>query len=395
MAEENPHPAESEIHGGTSQSVESGEESGSDVLLESDCDQSGSEPASDEDEDDDDDGENSIKSTRSLDKDTIIEDIIENGRRYCNETYFMPNDEAEQTRLNIIHQIYLILLDGELLKAPLQKGPSRVLDIGTGPGDWAIELAEQYPNAEVIATDISVFDNGPSSVDLPNVFFQLEDAEDEWTYHEPFDLIHIRGLSGAFSDWNAIYRQAFHHLKPGGHIEVADADIAADIINMPNARNSYFNIFVSALQSAAEAAGYPRNQEHLRPAALTAAGFVNVRVHDLTVPIGVWPEEPRQKTLGKMALIALLEGLEATSLRQLTATGNWTAEAVRDLCEKVKAELVVASGMTARVRIITAKKPIPKTRTWRQRYPPESLREALRRLDIHDEQLQNEIVDPP
>lgn len=63
MAEENPHPAESEIHGGTSQSVESGEESGSDVLLESDCDQSGSEPASDEDEDDDDDGENSMLAT--------------------------------------------------------------------------------------------------------------------------------------------------------------------------------------------------------------------------------------------------------------------------------------------------------------------------------------------
>ncbi|KAL2001832.1 hypothetical protein VTN02DRAFT_1152 [Thermoascus thermophilus] len=385
MAEENSQPAEDEPRGGSDQPVECGEEEeeyGSDSPLESDCDSvSGSEES---------DGENSTKSTRLLSGDTIQE-IIENGRRYCNETYFMPNDDAEQTRLNITHQIYLILLDGELLKAPLVKGPSRVLDIGTGPGDWAIELGEQYPNAEIIATDISVFDAGPSSVDLPNVFFQLDDAEDEWAYHEPFDLVHLRGLSGAFSDWGAIYRRAFHHLKPGGHIEVADADVAADIIDIPNSRDSYFSIWVSAMHSAAEACGYPRNQDHLRPAALTEAGFVNVRVYDLTLPVGMWPEEPREKTLGKMALIALLEGLEAASLRQLTATGNWSADAVRDLCDKVKMELVTAHGMTARVRIITAKKPLPRTRTWRERNA-DALNDALKRLEIHDEQLAKDMA---
>ncbi|KAJ5443553.1 uncharacterized protein N7458_007425 [Penicillium daleae] len=61
--------------------------------------------------------ESSIKSTRSYSSKSL-QHIHENGRRYAEETYFMPNDEAELTRLNIVHQIYLILLDNTLTTAP-------------------------------------------------------------------------------------------------------------------------------------------------------------------------------------------------------------------------------------------------------------------------------------
>lgn len=68
-----------------------------------------------------------------------------------------PNDEREQDRLDLVsvlliptrqnfndrqsHHIYLMLLKGELLQAPV-KNPKRVLDLGTGTGLWAIEYAE-------------------------------------------------------------------------------------------------------------------------------------------------------------------------------------------------------------------------------------------------------------
>ncbi|KAJ9266690.1 hypothetical protein DTO212C5_6226 [Paecilomyces variotii] len=324
----------------------------------------------------------SIRSTRSCHKDTI-EDVYENGRRYCNDTYFMPNDEAEQTRLNIAHQVYLIVLDGELTRVPVPRGRARILDIGTGPGDWAVEMGERYPDAEIVATDISVFDIGPSSLGLPNVSFQLDDTEAEWTYHEPFDLIHLRSLSGAFRDWGSVYRQAFNHLKPGGYIEVIDADTAAGVINFPDIRNSYFSILVAAMQSAAERTGFPRNQDHLRPNLLTSIGFTAVRSTEITIPVGVWPEDPRQKTLGKMALISILEGLEAWSLRQLTDTGNWTAEEVRALCDKVKGELVKATGMTAQVRILTGRRPFAHD-IRRGRTDDEMLEEALARLRMRE-----------
>lgn len=289
----------------------------------------------------------------------FIQDVMENGRRYCNSTYFMPNDEAEQTRLNIIHQAFLILLSGDLTKAPVPQGASRILDVGTGPGDWAVEMGERYPDAVIIATDISVFDAGPAVLGLPNVQFQFDDAEEEWTYHESFDLIHFRGLSGSFRDWIAVYRQAFKHLKPGGYVEVVEWDSAADIFNVPKGEtNSYLDILISAMRNIAEATGYPRGREHLQRSSLTSVGFVDVRQYDLPVPIGTWPDDPRQKTLGKMALIVMLEGLEAICLRQLTASGKWTVEEVRDLCEKVKLEILSSERASISVRFLTGRKPM-------------------------------------
>ncbi|KAN0072430.1 S-adenosyl-L-methionine-dependent methyltransferase [Elaphomyces granulatus] len=284
--------------------------------------------------------------------------VVENDRRYCNDTYFMPNDEIEQTRLSIVHQIFLLLLHGELTKVPVPAGACRILDVGTGPGDWTLEMAEQYPDAEIVATDISVFDSGPARMGMPNVCFQLDNAEDEWTYRDPFDLVHLRGLSGAFRDWSSVYRRAFRHLKPGGYIEIADADPAADAIYVPNApKNSYCSILIATMRSAADVAGYPRDGGHLRPRALTAVGFEDVRTSEMTVRVGTGLQDPRERAIGKMTLVGLLEGLEARSLRPLTATGNWTADEVRDLCEKVKTELVAAPGLTLTVRFLTGSKP--------------------------------------
>ncbi|EEA24528.1 conserved hypothetical protein [Talaromyces marneffei ATCC 18224] len=291
--------------------------------------------------------------------DAALQPIHENGRRYCNEIYFMPNDEPEQTRLSIVHQAFLILLDGKLTTASLPPdGPDYVLDVGTGPGDWAVEMGQRYPNTEIFATDISVFDGGPVMIGPPNVHFQLDDADDEWTYHKPFDFIHFRGLSGAFRDWRGVYEQAFKHLKPGGYIEVIDSDPAADIVTFANPNpDSYHNIYVSAMRTAADSLGYPRGREHLDCSLLTSIGFVDVKVQDMTVPIGTWPQDDRQRTLGKMVLISCLESLEARSLRPLTATGRWKVDDVRDLCEKVKQELMKSEGLTMSVRFVTAQKP--------------------------------------
>ncbi|PYH94941.1 hypothetical protein BO71DRAFT_408896 [Aspergillus ellipticus CBS 707.79] len=251
----------------------------------------------------------SITSNNSYEARSITA-VVENGRRYCNDTYFMPNDEPEQTRLNIIHQIYLVLLDGHLTAAPiaLDAPRTRILDIGTGPGDWAIEMSTTYP------TSPSPHRTSASST-------TLDDARDEWTYADgPFDLIHLRGLAG-------------------GHVEVANIDFSADtMISTP--ADSYLRLFSSVLRSAADSIRYPCGMSHLRSAVLDAEGFVDVHVRAYTFPIGLWAEPPRERTLGKMALVALLEGLEAFSLRLLTAKCGWMAEEVRDLCDQVKTELL-------------------------------------------------------
>ena len=60
----------------------------------------------------------------------------------------------EQDRLDLQHHVITLLLNGELHLAPLES-PKRILDLGTGTGLWAIEMADSFPNATVIGTDLS------------------------------------------------------------------------------------------------------------------------------------------------------------------------------------------------------------------------------------------------
>lgn len=54
--------------------------------------------------------------------------------------YKFPNDEREQDRLDMIHHIIKLVLNDRLFLAPIEDGPIRVLDIGTGTGLWATEF---------------------------------------------------------------------------------------------------------------------------------------------------------------------------------------------------------------------------------------------------------------
>ncbi|KAL2067872.1 hypothetical protein VTL71DRAFT_15970 [Oculimacula yallundae] len=300
-----------------------------------------------------------INSTQSL-FENDIEYLTIDERRYC-ENYNMPNDDAEQGRLQMLHEIFLNTLDGHLTLAPLQS-PTMILDIGTGTGEWAIEMAELYPGAEVTGTDIAKIQ--PTSVP-DNMFFQIDDAEYEggWTWQaNTFDLVHIRAMTGAFEDWNNIYREAFRTIKPGGYIEIMDPDVpkfAQHFSDNPLVLK-WFNNFLEA----ARMTGRPMTVEHLDTQLLAAAGFTDIVVTTRTLPCGACQSESGESKTGTYFLHVLFAGTEATSLRLFVEQLGWKLEDVRALCSYVSKSFKAmafdpekSKGFGMDVRIIVARKP--------------------------------------
>lgn len=78
----------------------------------------------------------------------------------------LPNDEQEQSRLDMIHHTWNLQLGGKLICAPIKKEKLRkVLDLGTGTGIWATEIGDEYPDAQVIGVDlVRIFNSDQCSI---------------------------------------------------------------------------------------------------------------------------------------------------------------------------------------------------------------------------------------
>lgn len=112
-------------------------------------------------------------------KSDILNYRFENGRRYHAYkagSYLFPNDDQALDQMDIEHHLQGLMLEKKLHFSPLQN-PTEILDLGTGTGIWAIDMADQHPNATVTGVDLS-----PTQPDWipPNVRFEVDDYTEEW-----------------------------------------------------------------------------------------------------------------------------------------------------------------------------------------------------------------------
>lgn len=73
---------------------------------------------------------------------------------------------------------------------------------------------------------------------------------------------------------------------------------------------------------------------------ITSAGFTHVTERIFTFPIGGWSREPRLRKVGMLNLVAILEGLEAFSMRLLCDVAGWDESDVHALLGDVHDELL-------------------------------------------------------
>ncbi|PGH27758.1 hypothetical protein AJ80_00546 [Polytolypa hystricis UAMH7299] len=273
-------------------------------------------------------GSDATSETQTLDS-LVARYETENGRRYHAYKaghYAFPNDELELDRMDFEHHLFLTLLDHSYHSAPLES-PQRILDLGTGTGIWAIDMADLYPMASVIGTDLSPVQ--PSFVP-PNLQFQVDDFEREWNYSpSSFDLIHTRLLLASISDYPQLLRRAFKHLKPGGYLEMHDIDPGFysddDTIPADSAAAQWSQLFFEGCEKIGHRVPVASEYRTL----FQEAGYVDITVRIEKRPTNYkWPKSNKMKEIGAYTLKNHLDGIHGFSIGLFTRALGWSPEEV-------------------------------------------------------------------
>jgi SAM-dependent methyltransferase len=276
-----------------------------------------------------------VPSTESL-LASIIDYPEEHGRTYHNYKgvkYPFPNDEDEMDRLDLQHHIFSLLFRGNLFLAPISPEPQHILDIGTGSGIWAIEMAERYPFTCVLGTDISA--TQPEWVP-PNCIFQVDDANQNWTFRELFDLIHGRYLRMGV-DKKKFFRQSHEHLKEGGWLEIKEfaLPLCCDDNTLDGTALAQWGDDMMEASKALEA---PFDNPHDYRQWMEEAGFDRVEEFVYHIPLNKW-SNPKKRTLGTWQMTNFLEGIQGLSLALLTKHLNYSRESLEAFLVQVRKDI--------------------------------------------------------
>lgn len=295
-----------------------------------------------------------------------------------------PNDRCENERQGYQHELFTLCLGGALTftKLPLEKLTAEtphfhILDVGSGGGHWAMEMALNNPLVDVLGIELSCA-NLPKEVP-PNLTFEIADAAEDWP-PRLYDFIHLRNLvGGGIRDWHRLIVQAFDHLKPGGQLEFTevtplffgvDPDPLAEDSDTPSggeeatttekpraavgaATIEYGAVFAEI--AAAQGIDFDPTPK-VRPW-LMQLGAENVRERSDWLPVRNWARDPLTRKKGEilnkmldtggfyytirlvewMANKACLLGCDHWTLRMFGLAG-WEEEKIRDLLARVMLE---------------------------------------------------------
>ncbi|OCK73045.1 S-adenosyl-L-methionine-dependent methyltransferase [Lepidopterella palustris CBS 459.81] len=264
----------------------------------------------------------------------------ENGRRYHAHQggrYLLPNDEVELDREDMKHHEWMLITDFRLHLSPIGNNPQRILDIGTGTDKKLILVADRYPSAQVIGTDISPIQ--PTWVPS-NLTFEVDDLEAEWLYRPgTYDLVHVRFMFLAIKDYPAMLAQAYRTLKPGGYVELSELGVTPEATNQNYPPPFQIFRWLDLYDEAMKKMGFNFRVAHAFKNMLTEAGFVDVVETKFEVPWGAWPKDRRRKAIGLWHLEQLKQGLQGIVMGLFTRSLGWTPSEVEVFLVELRKQL--------------------------------------------------------
>ncbi|MGH6942753.1 MAG: methyltransferase domain-containing protein, partial [Geminicoccaceae bacterium] len=107
----------------------------------------------------------------------------------------------------------------ELLARVALKTPSRVVDLGCGPGNATALLAARWPKAEITGVDSSPEMLGKARASGLRATWELADIAD-WAPEQPCDLLYTNAALQWLPDHARLVPRLFEQVRPGGALAV-------------------------------------------------------------------------------------------------------------------------------------------------------------------------------
>lgn len=201
--------------------------------------------------------------------------------------YLLADDFTEAERLNSQHCMVQYCFQGNYNVKLDYDADLKILDVATGTGIWAMEMANEFPKADVYGVDMSFISDPHTSgrVVPPNCHFKLCSIADGLPFPDNyFDFIYQRFLVYALTpaQRKQINTELFRVLKPLGHIQLIESD--GLIYNAGPKGNMVNNL---SLESSLKRSVDPRDVQHLKPG-LRRSGFIQVNSLNVALPVGDW-----------------------------------------------------------------------------------------------------------
>jgi SAM-dependent methyltransferase len=248
--------------------------------------------------------------------------------------YFLPKDDQEVNRLDFQHYLFRYALKGNYA-APLTT-PSNILDVGTGTGRWAMEMAALFPQANVVGLDLipPPADGAASALGHgldrrpPNYVYVQGSVLDGLPFPDAtFDFVHQRLLVAAIPEerWPWVVGELLRVTRPGGWVESLEA--------IPTRGGPGMNTLYEWLVGVGRGRGVNILATTNIPVHLQQAGAQHIFARELPMPLGNWGGHAG--SMMEANYFALHQGIKA----RLLESGATTPEAFDRAMEAARREI--------------------------------------------------------
>lgn len=148
-------------------------------------------------------------------------------------TYIIDAENAaEMARLTTQDRLTTKGMGGLFPELTDLSGIHDILDIACGPGGWVLDVAQTYPEKQVLGVDISrlMVEYGKAQArekNLSNAHFRLMDVMKPLDLPDnAFDLVNARFISGFLprTMWPGFIQEAIRITRPGGTIRLTESE---------------------------------------------------------------------------------------------------------------------------------------------------------------------------